>query len=90
MARTVFCAKLGKDAEGLNVPPMPGPRGQWVYENISVEAWKMWQDHQTRLINEKHLSLIDKEARKYLSDQMDKFLKGEDYDQAEGYVPEGK
>ena len=26
------------------------------------------------------------EARQYLSEQMEKFFKGEDYDQAEGYV----
>ena len=33
------------------------------------------------------LSLVDPEARKYLQQEMDKFLAGEDYDQAEGYVP---
>ena len=39
------------------------------------------------LINEKHLSLVDPEARKYLQGEMDKFFSGEDYDKAEGYVP---
>jgi len=39
------------------------------------------------LINEKHLSMMDPEARKYLMGEMDKFLAGEDFDQAEGYVP---
>ena len=38
------------------------------------------------LINEKHLTLVDPEARKYLQQEMDKFFAGEDYDQAEGYV----
>ncbi len=88
MSRKVNCIKLGKEADGLMVPPMPGPKGQWVFENISQEAWGLWQQHQTRLINEKQLSLIDKDSRKYLQEQMDKFLKGNDYDQAEGYVPE--
>ena len=37
------------------------------------------------LINEKHLNLMDKEARKYLNQQRDKFLVGEEVDRAEGY-----
>jgi Fe-S cluster biosynthesis and repair protein YggX len=30
---------------------------------------------------------MDPEARKYLMGEMDKFLTGKDFDQAEGYVP---
>ncbi|WP_281647709.1 oxidative damage protection protein [Parendozoicomonas sp. Alg238-R29] len=90
MSRTVNCIKLKKEALGLTVPPMPGPKGMWVYENVCQEAWKMWTDHQTRLINEKQLSMIDPESRKYLHEQMDKFFKGDDYDKADGYVPEAK
>ncbi|CAM3780858.1 oxidative damage protection protein [Parendozoicomonas haliclonae] len=88
MSRKVHCIKLKKEADGLMVPPMPGPKGQWAYENVSQEAWQMWQQHQTRLINEKHLNLMDVEARKYLQEQMEKFLNGDEFDQAEGYVPE--
>jgi Fe-S cluster biosynthesis and repair protein YggX len=40
------------------------------------------------LINEKHLSLADAEARTYLKTEMEKFLFGGDYDEIEGYVPE--
>ena len=39
------------------------------------------------LINEKHLNMMDKEARRYLNEQRDKFLAGEAIDRAEGYVP---
>ncbi len=88
MARTVHCVKLKKEAEGLLTPPLPGPKGQWVYENISQEAWTAWQVHQTRLINEKHLNLLDLETRKYLMEQMDKYFADEAVDQADGYVPE--
>ena len=90
MARTVHCVKLKKEAEGLTVPPLPGPKGQWVYKNVSQAAWTEWQAHQTRLINEKHLSLLDLDTRKYLTEQMDKFFAGEEYDAAEGFVPEQK
>ena len=54
---------------------------------MSKQAWLDWQAHQTMLINEKHLSLADPEARKYLQQEMDKFCRGQEYDKAEGYVP---
>ena len=90
MTRTVFCRKLNQELEGLNAPPHPGPKGQEIYENISKQAWQSWLQHQTMLINEKHLNLMDKSARQSLAEQMDKYLSGEDYDRAEGYVPPTK
>jgi Fe-S cluster biosynthesis and repair protein YggX len=87
MSRTVLCKKYKQEMEGLDKPPYPGPKGQEIFETVSKQAWSDWQAHQTMLINEKHLSLVDPDARKYLAQEMDKFLSGEDYDQAEGYVP---
>jgi Fe-S cluster biosynthesis and repair protein YggX len=86
MSRSIFCKKHQKELEGLDAPPFPGPRGQEIFDSISKQAWLDWQTHQTMLINEKHLSLVDPEARKYLQQEMDKFFAGEDYDKAEGYV----
>lgn len=88
MTRTVFCRKYQQELEGLDKAPYPGPKGEEIYNNVSKRAWEEWQTHQTRLINEKHLTMTDPSARKYLMEQMDKFLSGEDFDQAEGYVPE--
>ncbi len=87
MPRTVFCRKYQKEMDGLDAAPFPGPKGQDILENVSKQAWQDWQAHQTMLINEKHLSLVDPDARKYLQQEMDKFFAGEDYDKAEGYVP---
>jgi len=42
------------------------------------------------LINEKQLSMMEPESRKYLQAEMEKFLSGEEYDKAEGYVPPSK
>jgi Fe-S cluster biosynthesis and repair protein YggX len=86
MSRTVFCKKHQKDLEGLDRAPYPGPKGQEIFESVSKQAWQEWQQHQTMLINEKHLNMMDVESRKYLQEEMDKFLSGKDYDQAEGYV----
>lgn len=88
MSRVIHCTKYQEELPGLDRPPFPGPKGQQLFESVSAKAWAEWQAHQTRLINEKQLVMTDPTARKYLMDQMDKFLNGEDYDQAEGYVPE--
>ena len=87
MSRTVFCKKYQKEMEGLAKPPYPGPKGQEIFDNVSAQAWQEWTAHQTMLINEKQLNMMHAESRKYLQGEMDKFLAGEDYDQAEGYVP---
>lgn len=88
MSRTVLCRKYQQQLPALTSAPFPGPAGQDIYEHVSLKAWEEWTEHQTRLINEKHLNMMDMQARKYLTEQRDKFLSGEDYDQAEGYVPE--
>ena len=86
MPRTVFCKLLNQELPGLEAPPFPGPKGQEIFENYSEQAWLGWQEMQTMLINEKHLNMMDKEARKYLNEQRDKFLAGEEVDRAEGYI----
>lgn len=85
--RTVHCVLLGREAEGLDRPPYPGPLGQRIYEQVSREAWQAWLAHQTMLINENRLALIDPEARKFLQQEMEKFLFGDGADRPEGYVP---
>lgn len=77
MTRMVECAKLGKQAEGLKVPPYPGDLGKRIYLSISDEAWQQWLRHQTILINEYRLSPMNPEHRKFLEGEMEKFLFGE-------------
>jgi len=86
MTRTVFCKKYQKELEGLEHQPFPGPKGEEVYNNVSKQAWENWQKHQTMLINEKQLSMIDPAARKYLQEQQELYFTNDAYDQAEGYV----
>ena len=87
MTRTVNCAKLGKEAEGLERPTYPGELGQRIYEHISKEAWQLWLRHQTMLINEYRLSAVDPKAREFLAKEMEKFLFGEGSDKPEGFTP---
>tara|TARA_B110000459_G_C16559547_1_gene470901 strand:+ start:1130 stop:1402 length:273 start_codon:yes stop_codon:yes gene_type:complete len=90
MPRMIFCKKMGKELEGLISPPFPGPQGLEIFENISKTAWNEWLEHQTRIINEKHLNMMDIAARTYLNEQRNKFFSGEEIDQVEGYLPTTK
>jgi len=87
MARMVKCIKLGREAEGLDLPPVPGELGKRLWENVSKEAWQQWIKHQTMLINENRLSLADPKARKYLQEQTERYFFGGPVDKPAGYVP---
>ena len=87
MARIIFCRKLKKELPGLDMAPFPGPKGEEIFNNISKLAWTEWMTHQTTLINEMRLNMMDLTARTYLSEQREKFFNGDRVDQAEGYVP---
>jgi len=90
MSRMVKCKKYHKQLPALAAPPYPGPKGQEIFETVSQQAWTEWQAQQTMLINEKQLNMINADDRKYLQAEMDKFLNNEDFDKAEGYVPESE
>jgi Fe-S cluster biosynthesis and repair protein YggX len=88
MTRKVTCVKLGKEAEGLDNPPFPGEKGQKIFDTICKEAWQLWQQRQTMLINEHRLSVVDPKAREYLEQQMQLFLFEDGGEMPQGYVPE--
>ena len=88
MARTVRCALLGIEAEGLNYVPYPGELGKRIYENVSQQAWQQWLAHQTTLINEYRLSPIEPKARKFLEQEMEKFFFGGGAERPPDFRPE--
>ena len=87
MARTVQCVKLGEQAEGLDFPPLPGDLGKRVFESVSKAAWQQWLAHQTMLINENRLKVTDREARRFLEGELEKYFFGAGSTAPEGYVP---
>lgn len=90
MPRTVFCVKLKRELPGLEKPPMPGELGQRIYDNISQQAWDMWQEQSRLIINHYGLNLADPDARQILRQQMEEFLFGDTTQMPEGWVPEGQ
>lgn len=83
----VFCEKFKQDKEGLDKTPFPGSLGQKVYEHISKEAWEGWLGHQTMLINEYRLNLLDPKSRRFLTTEMESYLFGEGSAAPEGFTP---
>jgi len=90
MTRMVKCIKLGREAEALDFPPLPGELGKRLYENVSKESWKQWLEQQKMLVNENQLNLSDKKARDYLLKQTENYFFGTGADVAAGYVPPGQ
>jgi Fe-S cluster biosynthesis and repair protein YggX len=86
----VKCVKLGREAEGLAFPPLPGELGKRIFENVSKEAWAGWLRYQTMLINENRLNMADPQARKYLMEQAEAYFFGQGAERVSGYVPPTK
>ena len=87
MTDTVRCQYLNEELEALERAPYPGEIGERIQANISKAGWQEWLKHQTMLINEHHLSPINPEHRKYLEEQMIRFLFEGGADRPEGYTP---
>ena len=88
MARTVFCAKLQKELPALDEAPWPGELGKRIQDNISAQAWKMWEDRMKMILNEYRLMPWQKEAQQLMAKQMEDFFFGEGAALPPGYVPQ--
>ena len=87
MNKTIQCIKLQKAGEQMDSPPYPGSLGERIYESVSKEAWQLWLQHQTMLINEYRLSPIDPKSRKFLEEEMEKFFFGDGSERPAEYRP---
>ena len=89
MSRMVNCAKLGKEAEGLERQTYPGELGKRIFDQVSKEAWQMWLGHQTMLINEYRLSPLDPKNREFIEKQMETFFFGGEAEVPKEFSPPG-
>jgi Fe-S cluster biosynthesis and repair protein YggX len=86
--RTVFCQKLQRELPALEAPPWPGELGQRIHENISAEAWSMWEERMKMILNEYRLMPWQKEAQELVAKHMEEFFFGEGAALPPGYVPQ--
>jgi Fe-S cluster biosynthesis and repair protein YggX len=99
-ARMVRCAKLQKEAPGIDPDNLQGQLAldmvqsvggealrQRIYESVSWEAWQLWQDRLTMIMNEYRLNMADPQADEVIRQQMEEFFFGENAAPPPGYVP---
>jgi Fe-S cluster biosynthesis and repair protein YggX len=86
--RKVFCVKFQKELPGLDQPPWPGEIGQRLYDSVSLQAWKLWEERQKMILNEYRLMPWQKEAQELIRKQMEDFFFGEGAALPPGYVPQ--
>ena len=86
--RMVKCVKLQKELPGLESPPWPGELGQRIYDTVSAEAWKQWQERQKMILNEYRLMPWQKEAQDLIAKHMEEFFFAENAAAPPGFVPE--
>lgn len=83
----VDCVKLGRELEALANPPFPGELGQRIFNNVSKQAWDLWQEQSTILINHYGLNLADPNAQEFLFEQMEEFFFGPGAEMPEDWTP---
>lgn len=70
----MYCTKLKSEQPALSYQPVPGEIGERLQREISQTAWDMWLVHQTKIINEYRLDLLDPKAQEFLLDELEDFL----------------
>ena len=86
--RKVLCVKFQKELPGLDDPPWPGELGQRIFDQVSVDAWKLWEERMKMILNEYRLMPWQKEAQDLVAKHMEDFFFGEGAALPPGYVPQ--
>lgn len=81
----VFCKRYQTNMPALDKPPFPGKDGDYIFHNLSAQAWREWLDEQTRLVNEQQLNPLEAEARSFLRKQLFLYINNESFESAAGY-----
>jgi Fe-S cluster biosynthesis and repair protein YggX len=85
--RMVKCVKFGREMPGLDEKPWPGELGDRIYNNVSAEAWRTWEERMKMILNEYRLLPFQKEAQELVATHMEEFFFGQDAALPPGYVP---
>lgn len=87
MPRLVKCVKLGKELPAMAYKPFNNELGQRIYDNVSQQAWMMWLEFSTRIVNEFRLDLTSATGQKLLFEQAEQFFFGAGGENPPEYVP---
>ena len=86
--RKVFCVTFQKELPGLAAVPWRGEVGQRIFETVSAQAWKLWEERQKMILNEYRLMPWQKEGQEVILKHMEDFFFGEGSALPPDFVPQ--
>ena len=86
--RKVMCVKYQKELPGLDSIPWPGELGQRIFDNVSKDAWKLWEERMKMILNEYRLMPWQKEAQDLVAKHMEDFFFGDSAALPPDFVPQ--
>lgn len=72
----IQCTRCAQQREQLPFAPFRNELGERIHSQICRQCWDEWLRYQTMLINHYGLNLQDPEARRFLTENTEKFLFG--------------
>lgn len=70
----IECVRCGKTGEPLAKAPLKNELGERILGSICRTCWDEWLRYQTALINHYGLDVREKDAREFLTQNMEAFL----------------
>lgn len=70
----IQCTRCGQRGAPLPYAPLNNDLGRRVQNEICQNCWGEWLKYQTMLINHYGLNVRDPEAKKFLSENLEKYL----------------
>ena len=71
-----------------NEPQIARALGQRIFDNVSKDAWKLWEERMKMILNEYRLMPWQKDAQELVAKHMEEFFFGEGAALPPGYVPQ--
>ncbi len=73
-AGAFVCRRTGRPGTKMASPPLRGPVGSWIAENISQETWRQWIGQGTKVINELRLDFTRDRDQEMYEQHMREYL----------------
>jgi Fe-S cluster biosynthesis and repair protein YggX len=70
----IECTRCGKVGDQLDKPPLRTELGERIHASICRVCWGEWLGYQQALINHYGLDVRDREARQFLTQNMEAYL----------------
>jgi Fe-S cluster biosynthesis and repair protein YggX len=73
----IECTRCGRTGEPLDRPPLRNELGERVHASICRACWGEWLGYQQALINHYGLDVRERDARDFLTQNMEAYLFGQ-------------